>query len=151
MTDKSASFVYVTYIRSTPERIFEAITRPDVTRRYWRHSNVSADWKPGSAWRHVRNDEAGTIDLVGEVLESDPPKRLVISWANESQKDDPDQYSRVAFDIERQGEVVKLTVTHDELQPGGGMLAGISKGWPHVLSSLKSYLETGEGMDLSAA
>ena len=148
MTDKSASFVYVTYIRTTPEKVFEAITRPDVARRYWGHENVSEDWQPGSGWQHVRADEERTVDLVGEVLESDPPRRLVISWANESQKDDPDQYSRVAFDIEAQGDVVKLTVAHEDLQPGSGMLNGISKGWPQVLSSLKSFLETGHGFDL---
>jgi uncharacterized protein YndB with AHSA1/START domain len=148
MTDKSASFVYVTYIRTTPEKVFEAITRPEIARRYWGHENVSEDWQPGSKWRHVRTDEARTVDLVGEVIESDPPKRLVVNWANESQKDDPDQYSRVTFDIEAQGEIVKLTVVHDELQPGSGMLNGISKGWPHVLSSMKSFLETGRGMDL---
>ncbi len=148
MTDKSASFVYVTYIRTTPEKVFEAITRPDVARRYWGHENVSEDWQPGSGWQHVRTDEERTVDLVGEVLESDPPRRLVISWANESQKDDPEQYSRVAFDIEAQGDVVKLTVAHEDLQPGSGMLNGISKGWPQVLSSMKSFLETGHGFDL---
>ena len=148
MTTKSASFVYVTFIRTTPEKVFEAITRPEMARRYWGHENVSEDWQPGSRWQHIRTDEARTVDLVGEVLESDPPKRLVISWANESQKDDPDQYSRVTFDIEPQGEIVKLTVMHDDLQPGSGMLKGISKGWPHVLSSLKSFLETGQGLGL---
>ncbi|OHV77527.1 SRPBCC family protein [Ensifer sp. LCM 4579] len=148
MTDKSASFVYVTFIRTTPEKVFEAITRPEIARRYWGHENVSEDWRPGSAWQHIRTDEARTVDLVGEVIESDPPKRLVISWVNESQKDDPDQYSRVTFDIEPQGEIVKLTVMHDDLQPGSGMLNGISKGWPYVLSSMKSFLETGRGMDL---
>ncbi|ASM74370.1 MULTISPECIES: SRPBCC family protein [Roseobacteraceae] len=148
MTDKSASFVYVTFIRTTPEKVFEAITRPEMARRYWGHENVSDDWQPGSKWQHIRTDEARTIELVGEVIESDPPKRFVISWANESQKDDPDQYSRVTFDIEPQGDVVKLTVAHDELQPGSGMLNGISKGWPHVLSSMKSFLETGQGFDL---
>ncbi|MFC3226261.1 SRPBCC family protein [Marinibaculum pumilum] len=148
MTDRSASFVYVTFIRTTPDKVFEAITRPEIARRYWGHENVSKDWQPGSGWQHVRTDDARTVDLVGKVLESDPPKRLVISWANESQQDDPDQYSRVAFDIEAQGELVKLTVTHDELQPGSGMLKGISRGWPQVLSSMKSYLETGQGFDL---
>lgn len=148
MTDKSASFVYVTYIRTTPEKVFEAITKPEIARRYWGHENVSENWQPGSAWQHVRTDEARTIDLVGEVIDSDPPKRLVISWANKSQQDDPDQYSRVTFDIEPKDEMVKLTVTHDELQPGSGMLNGISKGWPLVLSSMKSFLETGRGMDL---
>ena len=72
----------------------------------------------------------------------------MISWANESQKDDPGQSSRVTFDIEPQGDLVKLTVAHDELQPGSGMLKGISKVWPHVLSSMKSFLETGQGFDL---
>lgn len=148
MTDKSASFVYVTFIRTTPEKVFEAITRPEIARRYWGHENVSDDWQPGSGWRHIRTDEARTVDLVGEVIESDPPKRLVISWANESQKGDPDQYSRVTFDIEAQGDLVKLTVAHDELQPSSGMLNGVSKGWPQVLSSMKSFLETGQGFDL---
>ncbi len=148
MTDKSASFVYVTFIRTSPEKVFDAITRPDMARRYWGHENVSDDWQPGSTWQHVRTDAARTVDLVGEVLESDPPRRLVISWANESQKDDPDQYSRVTFEIEAQGDTVKLTVSHEDLQPGSGMLNGISKGWPHVISSMKSYLETGQGLDL---
>lgn len=148
MTDKSASFVYVTFIRSTPEKVFEAITRPEISRLYWGHENVSDDWQPGSEWRHIRASDSQTVDLVGKVIENDPPKRLVISWANESQKDDPDQYSRVTFDIEADGDLVKLTVLHDELQPGSGMLNGISEGWPLVLSSMKSFLETGEGLDL---
>lgn len=148
MTDRSASFVYVTYIRTTPEQVFDAITRPEIAGRYWGHENVSKDWQPGSAWQHVRTDAARTVDLVGEVLESDPPRRLVISWANESQKDDPDQFSRVTFDIEPQGPMVRLTVTHEDLQPGSGMLNGISEGWPLVLSSMKSWLETGEGLGL---
>jgi uncharacterized protein YndB with AHSA1/START domain len=119
-----------------------------MARRYWGHENVSDDWQPGSAWQHVRTDAMRTVDLVGEVLENDPPRRLVVSWANESQKDDPDQYSRVTFEIEPQGDAVKLTVSHDDLQPGSGMLKGVSKGWPHVLSSMKSYLETGQGLGL---
>ncbi|WP_118134958.1 SRPBCC family protein [Oceanicella sp. SM1341] len=148
MTDRSASFVYVTYIRTTPEKVFEAITRPELARRYWGHENLAEAWTPGSAWCHVRTDAARTVDLVGEVLESAPPRRLVLSWANESARADPEAYSRVTFDIEPQGETVKLTVTHEELQPGSGMFNGISKGWPLVLSSLKSFLETGRGMEL---
>lgn len=148
MTDRSASFIYVTYIRTTPEKVFEAITKPEIARRYWGHENVSQDWQPGSGWQHVRTDVTRTVDLVGEVISSDPPRQLVISWANESQKDDPDQYSRVTFDIEEQDDMVRLTVTHDDLQPDSGMLNGISKGWPLVLSSMKSFLETGDGLDL---
>tara|TARA_E500000305_G_scaffold30749_1_gene23418 strand:+ start:898 stop:1341 length:444 start_codon:yes stop_codon:yes gene_type:complete len=147
MTSKSASFVYVTFIRTTPEKVFDAITRPEIARRYWGHENVSEDWQPGSEWQHISAKKA-TVDLVGKVIESVPPKRLVISWANESQKDDPDQYSRVTFNIEAQEDMVKLTVSHDELQPGSSMLKGISEGWPLVLSSMKSFLETGQGLDL---
>ncbi|MGR3523236.1 MAG: SRPBCC family protein [Paracoccus sp. (in: a-proteobacteria)] len=148
MTDMSASFVYVTYIRTTPDKVFEAITRPEIARRYWGHENISDDWQPGSEWRHVRTNPARSVDLVGKVLESDPPRRLVLSWANESQQDDPAQFSRVTFDIEQQDRMVRLTVTHEYLQPGSGMLKGITEGWPLVLSSMKSLLETGQGMDL---
>lgn len=148
MTDKSASFIYVTFIRTTAEKLFEAITRPEISRRYWGYENVSEDWQPGSDWQHVKVGETRTVELVGKVIESAPPTRLVISWANESQKDDPDQYSRVTYDIEAQGDMVKLTVSHDELQPGSGMLKGITEGWPIVLSSMKSFLETGQGLDI---
>ena len=148
MTAMSASFVYVTYIRTTPDKVFEAITRPEIARRYWGHENISDDWQPGSEWRHVRTNPARSVDLVGKVLESDPPRRLVLSWANESQQDDPAQFSRVIFDIDQQDRMVRLTVTHEYLQPGSGMLKGITEGWPLVLSSMKSLLETGQGMDL---
>lgn len=147
MSRQTTSFVYVTYIRSTREKVFEAITRPELARRYWGHENVS-DWQAGSPWQHVRADEARTVELVGEVVDSTPPSRLVITWANASQAGNPDAYSRVAFDIEDYNDMVRLTVTHDELEVGGGMLKGISKGWPAVLSSLKSFLETGAGLDI---
>jgi uncharacterized protein YndB with AHSA1/START domain len=149
MTRQTTSFVYVTYIVSTPEKVFEAITRPDVTRRYWGHENVS-DWKPGSQWRHVRDNEEKTVNLVGEVIESTPPSRLIVTWANASEEADPDAYSRVTFDIEPYEDMVRLTVSHDDLVVGSGMAAGVTKGWPIVLSSLKSLLETGEGLDIFA-
>jgi uncharacterized protein YndB with AHSA1/START domain len=143
------SFVYVTYIRSTPEKVFEAITRPEIARRYWGHENVS-DWKPGSDWQHVRANEQRTIELVGKVVEIAPPTRLVMTWANASQAADPASYSRVCFDLVPYENMVRLTVTHDELEAGSGMAKGISQGWPAVLSSLKSLLETGEGIDVFA-
>jgi uncharacterized protein YndB with AHSA1/START domain len=149
MNRETTSFVYVTYILSTPEKVFEAITKPEIARAYWGHENVS-DWKVGSEWRHIRADEKRDIQLVGKVIESAPPKRLVISWANESQKDDPTKTSRVTFDVEPQGEMVRLTVSHDELEAGGGMEKGIRRGWPLVLSSLKSFLETGRAIDILA-
>lgn len=149
MSQEKTSFVYATYIRSTPEKVFEAITRPEIARRYWGHENVS-DWKTGSEWQHVRANEQRTVELVGKVVETVPPKRLVITWANASQAADPASYSRVSFDIVEYEGMVRLTVTHDELIAGSGMDKGIRQGWPVVLASLKSLLETGEGMDVFA-
>ena len=149
MSNEKTSFVYVTYIRSTPEKVFEAITQPEIARRYWGHENVS-DWKPGSAWQHVRDDAQRPVRVVGKVVEVAPQKRLVITWADPARAAEPAAYSRVAFDIAEYDGMVKLTVTHDELEAGGGMAKGIQRGWPIVLSSLKSLLETGQGMDVFA-
>lgn len=149
MSKEKTSFVYVTYIRSTPEKVFEAITQPEIARRYWGHENVS-DWKPGSTWEHVRASEQRTVQLVGKVVEAAPPARLVITWADPAKAADPASYSRVTFDIAAYEDMVRLTVTHDELEAGSGMANGIQRGWPIVLSSLKSLLETGEGLDVFA-
>ena len=144
------SFVYVTYIRSTPQKVFDAITRPEIARRYWGHENVS-DWQPGSAWQHVRANEQRTVNLVGKVVEVSPPTRLVITWASPDKADDPGSISRVSFEIAPyDGNLVRLSVTHDELEAGSAMAQGIQKGWPIVLSSLKSLLETGQGIDVFA-
>lgn len=149
MTRQTTSFVYVTFIASTPEKVFEAITRPEITRRYWGHDNVS-DWTPGSRWEHVRDNEERTVNIVGKVVESSPPSRLVVTWAGASEEADPEAYSRVTFDIEPYEDMVRLTVSHDDLIVGSGMASGVSKGWPIVLSSLKSLLETGRGLDIFA-
>jgi len=149
MSNEKTSFVYVTYIRSTPQKVFEAITQPEIARRYWGHENVS-DWQPGSAWQHVRANEQRTVELVGKVVEVVPPTRLVITWANASQAGDPARTSRVSFDLVPYDGMVRLTVTHDELEAGSGMAKGIQQGWPAVLSSLKSLLETGQGIDIFA-
>jgi uncharacterized protein YndB with AHSA1/START domain len=108
-----------------------------------------SDWQPGSRWEHVRN-EGGTVELVGRVIEHSPPSRLVISWVNQSQEGEPEAYSRVTFDVIPYEGMTKLVVTHDDLIKGSGMEQGVSKGWPIVLSSLKSYLETGTGLNVFA-
>jgi uncharacterized protein YndB with AHSA1/START domain len=149
MTSATTSFVYVTYIRATPEKVFEAITNPEIARRYWAHENVS-DWRPGSKWEHVRSDAARNVAIAGKVVECTPPRRLVMTWASASEYADPAKHSRVTFDVVAFDGMVRLTVTHDELEPGSKMLAGISNGWPRVLSSLKSLLETGQAIDVFA-
>ncbi len=137
-----SKFVYVTYIRAKPENVFEALTKSEMTRQYWGHENVS-DWKRGSAWKHV-DKSTKAVRLVGEVIESDPPRRLVITWVFPSDAGNRKKHTRVAFDIERLENMVRLTVTHDELDPGSEMERSITEGWPRVLSSLKSFLETGK-------
>ena len=138
------SFIYVTYINSTPERVWQALTDPAFTRKYWVNHRNASDWKVGSEWRHEDYDDASLVDIVGHVVEISPPRHLVLTWASPKDAKDPDKVSRVTFDIETCGDGVRLTVTHSELEPDSPMLSGISRGWPLVLSSLKTLLETGE-------
>ena len=135
-------FVYVTYISAAPQRIWDSLTQPEFTREYWVNENLS-DWKPGSRWEH-REPNGGRQRVVGKVVESDPPRRLVLTWADPAQASDESATTRVTFELEPIDGMVKLTVTHDQLVPGSDMHRAISGGWPRVLSSLKSYLETGK-------
>jgi uncharacterized protein YndB with AHSA1/START domain len=133
-------FVYVTYIAATPERIWRALIDGELTRQYWAHENVS-DWKPGADWQLVADDGKRTVHQVGKVQESLPNKRLVVTWANPADAADSSKHSRLAIDIEVAGDMTRLTVTHEQLTPE--MYARITTGWPIVMSSLKSFLETG--------
>jgi uncharacterized protein YndB with AHSA1/START domain len=137
-----SKFVYVTYIAAKPEQIWKALLDAEFTRQYWGHDNVS-DWKPGSAWEHRGNDEARTLKLVGKVIESAAPRRLVLTWARPADAVDTDKHSRVTFELAPIEDMTRLTVTHDGLDADVEMLRGITEGWPRVLSSLKSLLETG--------
>jgi uncharacterized protein YndB with AHSA1/START domain len=157
MTMTKPSFVYVTYIATTPEKVWRALVDTDVTRKYWAdptdddpaHENVS-DWKPGSQWEHRRVDDTRTVDIVGKVIESTPPRRLVITWARPTDAADDSKHSRVTFDIEPHGDgLIRLTVTHEDLERDPKMLEGISNGWPKVLSNLKTLLETGHALPRS--
>ena len=135
-------FVYVTYISTSSEKVWNALIDAKMTRKYWQHENVS-DWKPGSKWEHRGCDKERTLKLVGKVIESSPPRRLVLTWAFPADEAREEKHSRVTFEIEPIGNVVRLTVTHDRLEPGSEMLQGITEGWPKVLSSLKSLMEVG--------
>ncbi|HEY6424071.1 MAG TPA: metalloregulator ArsR/SmtB family transcription factor [Pseudonocardiaceae bacterium] len=139
MTDKP-SFVYVIYIESTPEKVWHALTDADLTAEYWGHSNVS-DWQVGSAWEHQRADGTRIADVVGTVLDSVAPRRLVSTWAmpGEEPADGP---SKVTFDIEPYGDIVRLTVTHENLADEAERDVAAA-GWAAVMSNLKSLIETG--------
>ena len=134
-------FVYVTYISTTPQKLWSALTEGELTRQYW-GGEQSSDWKAGSRWEHRRNGSERKLAILGDVIESDPPRRLVLSWADPKERDRKASYSRVTFDIEPVEGKVRLTVMHEGLEPE--MLRNISGGWPLVLSNLKTFLETGK-------
>ena len=143
------SFVYVTYIATTIERLYQALTSAEFTERYMFGRRVESTWKVGAPVRYVGRD--GKLSDSGEVLEADPPRRLVFTWRVEF--DDAlrrEGYSKVTFELEPLGGEVKLTVVHDELREGSGVLKGISGGWPKALASLKSLLETGRPLAISS-
>ncbi len=135
-------FVYVTYISTTPEKLWNALIDPKTTAKYWQHENVS-DWQPGSKWEHRSSSRERTLKVVGKVIESSRPRRLVVTWAFPDDQAREEKHSRVTFEIEPLGDVVRLTVTHDRLEPESEMLKRITMGWPKVLSSLKSLMEVG--------
>src|ERR671921_2349832 len=142
VSESVPTYVYVTYIRASAGQVWHALTDADLTTRYWGHANVS-DWQPGSNWEHRRVDGSGKVDVVGTVVEADPPTRLVITFEDSPDADASREPSVVTFLVEPHHEIVRLTVAHENL-PNQAMLNGISSGWPAVLANLKSLLETGE-------
>lgn len=136
MTAKSM-YSYVIYIGTTPEMLWSALTDPDLTAQYWGHRNVS-DWRIGSSWQHQRLDGARTVDVSGTIIEVQRPTRLVHTWLLNGQT----RPSQVAFDIEHIAGSVRLTVTHHDVEDPRELEA-TAAGWAKVLSSLKTFLETG--------
>ncbi len=142
-------FMYVIYISTTPQKLWDALIDPEMTKLFWgRHRNVS-DWQEGSKWEHQDYDNTETVDIVGQVLESKPPERLVITWADPKEADDESKRSKVTFEIDEFFDAIRLTVTHEDLEPGSDMEQGITQGWPAILSSLKSLLETDEPLAMT--
>jgi uncharacterized protein YndB with AHSA1/START domain len=139
-------FVYVTYIRASQEKVWQALMDPEFTQRYWMETRQVSEWKPGSTWNVlVPGDEK---ILSGEILEIDPPKRLVFTWRKETIPEQrAEGYSRVSYELEKEGDSVKLTVIHSVDKPGSVLLKAVSGGWPLILASLKSFLETGEPLE----
>src|SRR6202022_398938 len=138
-------FVYTTYIETLVDKLWQALTDGDFTERYWFGHRVASDWKAGSPYRFAKQ---GAPTIEGKVLVVDPPRRLAYSWDSCSPDAQRERTSRVTFDLEPQGKIVKLTVTHDELDEGGVTLRNISGGWPMVIANLKSLLETGHALDI---
>jgi uncharacterized protein YndB with AHSA1/START domain len=141
-----SKFVYVTYIRTTPENLWDALTKPEFTRAYWCACWHDCTWEPGASWKLMIPD--GRVGDAGEVLEVDKPRRLVLKWRNQFVPDlHAEGDSRCTFEIEHIGDSTKLTVTHEMDAPQSQLIEGVSKGWPNILSSLKSLLETGESLE----
>jgi len=139
-------FVYVTYIRTTPEKLWRALTEPEFTKRIWAETWQECDWKPGSSWRLMIPD--GRVGDSGEVLEIEPGHRLVVSWRNEFMPElHAEGYSRMTWELEPMDDVVKLTLIHEMEQPKSKLIDAVSSGWPMILASLKSLLETGEPLE----
>lgn len=139
-------FVYVTYIRTTPEKLWQALIDPEFTRQYWVGTWQESEWKPGTSWRLMIPD--GRVADAGEVVEIEPEKRLVLSWRNEFIPELREEgYSRLTYELEKLGETVKLTVIHEIDKRDSKFIEAVSSGWPHLLASLKSLLETGESFE----
>lgn len=141
-------FVYVTYIRTTPDKLWDALTKSEFTRAYWKGVTHDCRWEAGSPWRLTFAD--GTVADTGEVVEIDRPRRLVLKWRNEFRPElKAEGYSRATLELEAMGDTVKLTVTHEIDREPSKFIEAVSAGWPSVLASLKSLLETGSALALA--
>ncbi len=139
----ASSFVYVTYIRTTQERLWQALTKPEIMKQYWFGMHQDSDWQEGSPWRLVFAD--GRVADQGRILEIEPPKRVVIEWRHEITPElRGEGPSRCTMELEPWDDVVKLTITHTMDRPQSELIGKVSGGWPKILSNLKSWLETGE-------
>ncbi|HWD68261.1 MAG TPA: SRPBCC family protein [Caulobacteraceae bacterium] len=142
----SDRYFYVIYIRAQQETVWRALIEPSFTRRFWQETVQESGWAVGSDWLLRIPD--GRVGGAGKVLEFDPPRRLSVSWRNELIPGLADEgYTRCTYELETQGDAVRLSLTHVSDVKGSKMIAGVSQGWPVILSSLKSLLETGEPLN----
>ena len=137
-----STFVYVSYIRTTPEKLWAALTDPQFIRQYWFGVNIDCAWKKGAPWNMSFPD--GRLADTGEIVEIDPPRRMVIKWTNvwnpELNAEGP---SRCTMELEPAANTVKLTITHEIDRPQAKLITAVSGGWPKIVSNLKSLLESG--------
>ena len=138
-----STFVYVTYIRTTPEKLWSALTGDvEFMKQYWFGVQCESQWTPGSSWKMVSPD--GGISDAGEIVEAEPPRRLVIRWVHEKKPElKAEGASLCTLELERSGTAVKLSITHTIEREPSNLISAVSGGWPKIISNLKSLLETG--------
>jgi uncharacterized protein YndB with AHSA1/START domain len=143
MTDGISRFVYVTYIRTTQEALWEALTKTEFIEKYWFGVNLRSDWKVGSPWTMTYAD--GPVTDEGEVAECDPPRRLALRWRHKWKPElAADGEAFCVMELESVDDVVKLTITHSVAKADSKLIEAVGGGWPRILSNLKSLLETGQ-------
>lgn len=137
-----STFVYVTYIRTTPQKLWSALTDAEFMKQYWFGNHCESAWTAGAPWKMVSAD--GMVLDAGEILEADPPRRLVIRWRNQFRPELHEEGdSRCTMELEPSGSAVKLSITHTVEREGSKLIEAVGGGWPKVISNLKSLLETG--------
>jgi uncharacterized protein YndB with AHSA1/START domain len=138
-----SSFVYVIFIRTTPERLWSMLTSEEFMKEYWFGMHFKTEWKAGAQWQLIFPD--GRVADTGEILEWVPPKRLVLKWRNEFRPElKAEGYAQCMIDLEPVSDAVKLTITHTMKRAESKFIEAVSGGWPRILSNLKSLLETGQ-------
>ena len=143
-----SKFTYVIYIRTTREKLWHALTKPDSTRQYWCEMTQESEWKPGASWR-ILDPNGRTFDS-GQVVEITPEHHLVLKWRHEvDAKMKAEGYSRLSYDLEDKADTVKLTVQHTMGVGDSKLIKAVSEGWPAILSSLKSLLETERPLEVT--
>ena len=142
-SQENSTFIYVTFIRTTPEKLWSALTDSEFVKKYWFGIHQETQWQAGSPWRLLFPD--GRVADVGEIIEVMPLKRIAIRWHNEWNPElKAEGPALCTLEIEALDKAVKLTVTHSMAKPGSKFIEAVSGGWPKILSNLKSLLETGE-------
>jgi uncharacterized protein YndB with AHSA1/START domain len=142
-----STFVYVCYIRTTPEKLWSALTDAEFMKQYWFGVHCESQWTAGSSWKMMSGD--GQISDAGEIVEAEPPRRLVIRWQNQFKpelKAEGDSLCTMELEQQAGGAAVKLSITHTIEREPSKFIAAVSGGWPKVISNLKSLLETGSAV-----
>jgi uncharacterized protein YndB with AHSA1/START domain len=137
-----SEFRYVTYIRTTPQKLWTALTDPEWMKQYWFGMHCESDFKKGSSWKLV--GETGDVWDAGEILEADPPRKLVIRWTHQEKPElKAEGPSICTMEISPEADAVKLSIVHGVEHEHSKLVEAVSGGWPKILSNLKSLLEVG--------